>query len=275
MMIELINNIGSIAAEHSTVDFWSGQWGQFIISNINGILGGAVGGVLAYGLYIRWQEEKREIYNKKSSFADSLLTLQNALILQMLSLRGVKNICNDILSFKIGDKSLFELFNKKEKIEINEHTPLGNLLFPIVTQGLYNILNIPYEILSIKDVNLTDGKISHHELTIYFMELSRCNKKYLDIISIVENNNKMNEIHTSGFVLSINDPIKENIIKSSMLFGRVKLAQDVLLRLDKQINFSFFLFEKAASYIEKIGLFEPLKLERDINGKVVFDEISN
>lgn len=162
------------------IDFFKSEWK----GSITGIISGAIGGLVTYS-YVMQVENKKDEHEKKAKCTNSLLGAQMALSLQMAEVKGIEELANNILNFKLIGNTLEDHFkNTTSESQIaltliqcieTGHCSINDLLsltkYLIVNHENNNIISLPYEIFEMGTISLRK-KIITPELAVYFQRFS-------------------------------------------------------------------------------------------------------
>ncbi|MCD8525475.1 MAG: hypothetical protein LRY67_07155 [Gammaproteobacteria bacterium] len=264
----------------------SSSWVDFFRDIISGAIGGGIGAGLLYEFYIIRKEMKKEECSKKAACTSALLKTQTDLMLQMQALAGLKQICNSILTAKIGSLIIGELLKNisgidakiqmlQSKLPGQPYNPsdLNKIVNYIITEPLRNHnTSLPYELFQIQEITLTDLSIVNEaECAVYFQNVSSCNKKYNEIISLIDRNNNLRD-------KILFQPQHSSLTIDNMLLviaSNVELAFQLEMVIKIAIQKMYSSFEKAGNYINSIGLAKPIQAAIDESGDVIFNEEKN
>lgn len=243
------------------------------------------GGILAY--CIIWVAENKREQDRQESVAlkerkntnylctQALLSSQMTILSQIEELRFLEKFCRTIINFSIGNTTLgaihlqhtdshkkAEILSKLLQAEPEKFKELVNKTKHIPTKHmLHHIISLPYSLFGAHAfIHATS------EVALYIHELSRCNRKYMKIVSFTERQNEIRDI-------IVMRPSKKNLHKDNteenletnllLIVGMISMVY----RLSEKIA-SYFItadatFNQTADYIKKLGLSVPLFREQD------------
>jgi len=195
---------------------WADLLKEMLISSVGGVIGGLIGGLLLYKCYVTPKEKIKDLNVMKSICTKALLTTQTALIYQMQELHGFKNIFSTNLNFKIDNKTIGELLkgitlpskgvSLLKNIQNKEMVLRELSKYIALTPAYSHIAPIPYEIFSMSELSLNIiSNIS--ELTCYFDGVSKSNRKYLEILGLLERHQEVRDSVMMSSQSSIEDKL--------------------------------------------------------------------
>lgn len=247
---------------------------EILISSIGGIIGGLIGGLLLYKCYVIPKEKIKDLNNTKSICTKMLLTTQTVLIFQMQELHGFKTIFSANLNFKIDNKKTIGELLKEIKLSSDGVPLLKNIknqemvLIELskhiaLTPAYSHIVPIPYEIFSMSEFSLKlVSNVS--ELTRYFDGVSKSNRKYLEILGLLERHQEVRDSVMMSSQSSIED--KLCIVAARVILMNILMQEtdNLLIRMNK-------IFDQSAQYINALGVSKPISADRDKDGKLIFE----
>lgn len=267
-----------IIFHHRVHDYFYGNWVE--LAKMIGTT--TVGGVLAY--CIIWvAETKRDqhrydrelLQEKKKANAGCtqvLLTVQMTISSQIEELRFLEKICSNIINFSIADTTLGEIHRNhkdphvqaemlrkllqaepekfKELVSKTKHIPTKHML--------NNIIHLPFAMFGVQAFSHANREIAE-----YIHDLSRCNRKYMKIISFTERQNEIRDLIVIHQTKHNPKHSKEDAWEGDILLIVGMLAR--VCRLHEKIG-SYFAtadaaFNQTAAYVKKLGLSVPIYRE--------------
>ena len=250
---------------------------SIIVGAVGGTIGSAIGGLIVYSYVMRNEnkKDKQDNINKRST---ELLHTQMTISLQMDEMKGIEKLCLSITDFKLYNNTLEEYFKHingvsakvtklKQIINLNEGQ-LDLTKHLSVTAPPNVIMDLPKEIFNLPKMKAKNKKFMVADLAKYSKDIASCNRKYMQIISLITHQNETRSMLMKEFMQSGNPELLLEIVGANF---------DLAFQLKKQIENYFqktnSTFLKTVSYIQSLGAY-PIQVAVDENGKIIFDEIS-
>ena len=278
------------------VDFLQIDWEGWLKPIIIAAIGGSIGGLVTY-LYVIYIENKRETRaiqrekknderEKKEECTTALLNTQMVLSIQMDELKGLAELCNTFMNYPLENhKTLTLLFTGlneiHEKVSAIASTVTDNDLqrlkknekFIITKQALIHLIVLPFEVFDISNFNIKENTVNHGLLTHYFKELSRCNRKYVKIISIVDHRNVERDIIIQRLVSKRDNTPADFLEFYVMIASKFEMSVKLIEEINKYFILANDLFNKTDDYIRMLDISEPMPAARDEKGNPIFDRL--
>lgn len=262
------------------------EWPKLIITTF---IGGAIGGLITYSWISPFEKRKekraikRELENnereKKERCTKALLATQMPLLLQMSSIKGIQKLTDLILNFKLANKLLAEIFKNTQNIS-DQTNSLFSLMkekrcgFQILTPLMQHII-FSYEIFEMLLITVSP-KICINQLTAYFEKLKSLNLIYANINSKLAYHNETKKSVINSIMLKSNfnsGGMTDNELRQvlSAIPAIFELALTLREFINKYLKNAENIFRSTDRYIELLGISQPIPVNRDANGNIIFD----
>jgi len=266
-----------------------------------------VGGLLSY-FYVMYREDKKEKRDikrenekdenkKRVTCTTALLNTQMMISFQMDELKGVEDICLSITNFAISGVTLREhlksiggisakaaklqeLISKQTDIFIKDLVKLTYHM--IITAPVNTVIVLPHEIFSLTPIKFNEVELTVAELANFFKGISTCNRRYMQIISLIKHQNDIRKIVISKPISSgeagLSTPVSE-VEELQKIFQIAAAMFDMAIEAIKHIE-SYFekaeaIFTKSGDYIQLLEISPSIQVARDQDGKMLFEKITS
>lgn len=249
-----------------------------IVGAVGGTIGSTIGGFIVY-FYVMRNENRKDKQNNIDNRATELLHTQMTISLQMDEVKSIEKLCQSITDFKLYDNSLEEHFKHingisakvtklKQLIDMNQNKLSEDFLeltkHFVVTAPPNVIMTLPKEVFNLPKMKAKNREVMVADLAKYSKNIASCNRRYMQIISLITRQNEIRKMVVQS--------------ESPELLLEIAAANfEMAFQLKKQIEHYFktanSAFTKTINYIQALGA-HPIQVALDMDGKIIFDEIS-